>query len=866
MSLGPWQDGSNITSGISENIFVDDNQEKHSSFDCCNGQNICTNAEEIQRKSVICSITDIQPNEIKSDEEESSYAGSLVLDQESDTNEDRGPSYGARLSDFELSPDPNEVECVLTDIGEDESENEKDPLDDSHDIGSGQLSCFLCPFVTREDNSTAGLAKHLQITHKFLIHKSDNVLFASEAECPASDDNQEGSSEGFPCCGCEAVFFSKKALLSHYGRAKNSANSSCWMAAHKSRRPYLCCPKCPYQTQSQKGILDHLESSHGCLKNVHEDMNTFSFQCHFCKAPFWTVAERSEHEVLEHSNHAADFMIKCHMCMAEFSSKVCLKLHFEQEHAGEEQYSGLGFRCRTCFLTFPKFTLIQEHFHLLHRSLLVFHCPKCGLPLKTKKTYQSHLQNTECGTRQECSECKKVLRSKRALSLHYRMKHFNASDISYVCQICKIQFDSKLERNQHYVTNHNGDGPFKCPVCNKCFASKSGMYGHRQTHSKTAVSKCGVCGKEFIRRDSYYEHLLIHNGPRHKCSICGKDFVQRSNLVRHIRIHTGEKPYKCSHCDKSFSDKGACNSHIRVHTRAEACSCPYCGQVFSKKQKLKYHMRKHTGEDLVHCEVCSKTFTTSHSLKEHRLIHDHRIQIMCSYCGKAFASSKYLQRHVSMSHEAVVMYKCPVCNKGFPQQARLKTHLMTHSTVKHLRCLLCSKAYASNRSLRRHLLSDHGITAEHPDFKQCFYVMTPEEAGVHFGAIQAVRKQPQQKPKVNLGDQATTKQLLLRPKPEPFSTDSDTEDNEPLSECEDDITDDVPDLAHQETVTAGPLNSSSCPIKTKAARKQLPFSVVLNDKKVIRSRRGGHQSSLRAALNPSRNIGTEGEHSCPKGK
>lgn len=45
--------------------------------------------------------------------------------------------------------------------------------------------------------------------------------------------------------------------------------------------------------------------------------------------------------------------------------------------------------------------------------------------------------------------------------------------------------------------DHKGDSPFKCPVCKKGFSSKSGMYGHRQTHSKNSLSKCDVCGKEF---------------------------------------------------------------------------------------------------------------------------------------------------------------------------------------------------------------------------------------------------------------------------------------------------------------------------------------------------------------------------------
>lgn len=136
-------------------------------------------------------------------------------------------------------------------------------------------------------------------------------------------------------------------------------------------------------------------------------------------------------------------------------------------------------------------------------------------------------QNTQCGSvRQECTVCRKVLWSKRALSIHYRMKHFNSTRVGFVCRICKQRFDSKSERYplcntsfilscgvlvslsdnewcsfflraQHYTEDHQGDSPFNCPICHKGFASKSGMYGHKQTHEKMSLSKCEFCGKEF---------------------------------------------------------------------------------------------------------------------------------------------------------------------------------------------------------------------------------------------------------------------------------------------------------------------------------------------------------------------------------
>lgn len=779
--------------------------------------------EMLQRKSVICSVNYAISMGDVSDGDESSHGSSLVFEEDSDIGDDLKQG-SLDQPDCIPSADPSEIECIITDTSGDESSDPEDcNSEEAIDKSRKQLSCSLCTVVISDvQDSPSALLEHLQDVHKFAVRRTVNHVPSSKSENDSlemviKEKGDTRQKKTFTCSktsgGCGSVFFSKQNLHLHLARSK-TAGGSCWLTSqsNQQRMSLFTCTICPFQKSSRKRIIEHMESHH----NSDEAMNTFALPCRICDVQFWSVSDRSQHEVSEHSKEASYLMMKCYLCSERFSSKVCLKKHVQRDHSGDEQFSGdVGFRCRLCQVTFPTYLLVEEHFRKAHTSLLIFRCQKCNLILKTKKTFQVHLKSTQCGSiRQECTLCQKVLWSKRALAIHYRMKHFNSSRVGFLCRICKKRFDSESERSQHYTQDHEGDSPFTCPICKKGFASKSGMYGHRQTHMKTPVSKCEFCGKEFSRRDSYTEHLLIHTGPRHKCPHCDKEFVQRSNLVRHIRIHTGEKPYKCLYCEKSFSDKGACNSHIRVHTREEACGCPYCGQIFSKKQKLKYHIRKHTGEDLVSCEFCGKTFTNTHSLKEHRVIHDQRTQLLCSHCGKAFSTAKYLQRHIVMVHEAAVLYKCPLCSRGFTQQARLKTHLMTHTRVKHLQCLLCTKAYSTRKSLRYHLLNIHNITTEHADYKQCFYAMTPEEAGLRIPEGESLSKQP-----------------LLRPKSEPLSADSDLEDNSLSSEDEEDDSE-PPHLVQRDNLTTAFLQRSSYPtIRTKAAMKQLPFSVTMTEKK-----------------------------------
>lgn len=172
---------------------------------------------------------------------------------------------------------------------------------------------------------------------------------------------------------------------------------------------------------------------------------------------------------------------------------------------------------------------------------------------------------------------------------------------------------------------------------------------------------------------------------------------------------------------------------------------------------------------------------------------------------------------------------------------------MTHSKVKHLRCLLCSKAYSAHKSLRSHLLSSHNITSNHPDYKQCYYSMTPEEAGVKISEVQRVTNQSSRTNGHISDKHALTKPVLLRPKSEPVSSDCDSEDHRSQSDQEDEDRNEP--IVHKDSVTTTVLIPPSFPVKTKAAMKQLPFSVLVEEKKVGKSIRGGH-SSLRKKLKP----------------
>lgn len=653
-------------------------------------------------------------------------------DEYSPESKSKQLSAGLENDNCEAEFDPNEVECVFTDTSDEEEEEEERESSVGPKIE-----------IKEESSVDALLESHLPPSER----RGEDVVIKKEPEEEEEESQAQPRTETLvegeetqrtnttKCEICQGSFISGEGSK-ELARHMSSLHGFCLPSGRgldraQSTRKSIKCRFCPTQTPSRPSLRQHLSLVHSKELEKEPPDREVAYPCRYCDHLFWRLSDCDEHQVATHSDQISSFF-KCYVCLKVYSSKLCLERHTKAEHPEQTRREGMTFKCKVCLAMLPGLSLLRQHFQEKHPASLVFHCYRCNTTLKTKKTLRSHIKNVHSeARRRECNLCGKVLWSKRAHAIHYRMKHSVHSKVGFRCRICQKRFDSKDERKLHYQVDHEGESPYHCSECGKGFASKSGMYGHRQLHTGSGISKCEYCGKEFTRKDSYNEHLLIHNGPRHKCPHCPKEFVQRSNLVRHIRIHTGEKPYKCLYCDKCFSDKGACNSHIRVHTREETCSCPYCGQTFSKKQKLKYHIRKHTGEGLISCEICSKSFTNSFALKEHRVIHNRQTQILCQMCGKGFNSEKYLQRHVTIVHEPSKAFACPLCPKVFSQHARLKAHLMTHTGVKHIKCLLCDKAYSVRKSLRRHLQEKHNISPEHPQYKHCFYAMTAEEAGLH---------------------------------------------------------------------------------------------------------------------------------------
>lgn len=85
-------------------------------------------------------------------------------------------------------------------------------------------------------------------------------------------------------------------------------------------------------------------------------------------------------------------------------------------------------------------------------------------------------------------------------------------------------------------------------------------------------------------------NIKLEDGERpYKCPLCARCFKLRHHLQNHYSVHSGERMYDCDICGKSFMRRGTMQIHRRIHNRETPYQCMKCFESFMRKDRLLYH-------------------------------------------------------------------------------------------------------------------------------------------------------------------------------------------------------------------------------------------------------------------------------------
>ncbi|XP_021241503.1 zinc finger protein 407 isoform X2 [Numida meleagris] len=378
-------------------------------------------------------------------------------------------------------------------------------------------------------------------------------------------------------------------------------------------------------------------------------------------------------------------------------------------------------RCDDCGFLADGLSGLNVHIAMKHPSKEKhFHCLLCGKSFYTESNLHQHLASAghmrneqasveelpEGGATFKCVKCTEPFDSEQNLFLHIKEQHeellrevnkYIVEDTEQinrereenqgnVCKYCgKMCRSSNSMAFLAHIRTHTGSKPFKCKICHFATAQLGDARNHVKRHLGMREYKCHVCGVAFVMKKHLNTHLLGKHGvgtPKERkftCHLCDRSFTEKWALNNHMKLHTGEKPFKCTWptCHYSFLTASAMKDHIRTHTGEKSFLCDLCGFAGGTRHALTKHRRQHTGEKPFKCDECNFASTTQSHLTRHKRVHTGEKPYRCPWCDYRSNCAENIRKHIlhTGKHEGVKMYNCPKCDYGTNIPVEFRNHL-----------------------------------------------------------------------------------------------------------------------------------------------------------------------------------------------
>lgn len=457
------------------------------------------------------------------------------------------------------------------------------------------------------------------------------------------------------------------------------------------------------------------------------------FSCEICKEKFSSHSVLAKHKRRVHEKVAKNFI--CLECGSTYDSNAALREH-RISHTNERRWE-----CEQCGMKFKRNHNLMNHrkTHLVEKPVVTFKCQECDEEFPTKGALTAHrpVHGKVC-----CRICKRTFDSQSELMQHRKDDHQLFKLPGIECRTCYLRFPNSDELLQHRRATHPDDNSMQCNICNASFATPAALRNHQRGHQRVTLYNCpnctetfnsqllldthlksvhsdaknhvcDLCGKGFPTRKQLASHLMRHRRPQKQhhsnlpghyiCDICGKEFNFRITLKRHVfNIHTNESKFQCTECDKVLVSAEGLKLHLRSHSEDQMVVCDLCGHSFTQAYRLRVHMARHEREGNVYrCHICNRVCRDPKKLELHIKSHTGETEHSCAPCQRHFATNRHYRLHMKRMHESEA--NCPICDKLFPTEAKMKSHIRIHDNPHMFECPKCYTCIKDKKHLDRHL-------------------------------------------------------------------------------------------------------------------------------------------------------------------
>ncbi|XP_077432744.1 zinc finger protein 687a isoform X2 [Vanacampus margaritifer] len=309
-----------------------------------------------------------------------------------------------------------------------------------------------------------------------------------------------------------------------------------------------------------------------------------------------------------------------------------------------------------------------------------------------------------------CLECGDAFALEQSLARHYDRRSLR---IEVTCNHCakRLAFYNKCSLLLHAREHKERGLIMQCshlvmkPVSLEQMISQNELNGQSTLQAKAQPHQASPNKKL---------DAVQHIG--NKCPECQTQFSSKKEVMQHFQEIKQAENTPCTECSPPMMLPNACSAaaHQRIHQGSPPCVCPECGGT----SKLEF-FQSHLDHACLHfsrrigyrCSSCLVVFGGLNSVKAHIQQAHCDVFHKCPTCPMAFKSASSVQSHISTQHpaltdgQAMLIYKCVMCDTVFTHKTLLYVHFDTHlasQKVHVYKCPECTKMFPQRSVLMEH--------------------------------------------------------------------------------------------------------------------------------------------------------------------